>query len=71
MNRPWVPGIAGKDLKKLIQQLDQESSAAYTTYGSRGAAKYIKGVRDEIDPILKSHTPYENAMILASRRCEI
>lgn len=58
-----IPGIAGRDVKKLIQQLDQESSAAYTTYGSRGAAKYIKGVRDEIDPILKAHKPYAEAMV--------
>lgn len=58
-----VPGIAGKDLKRLVQQLDQESSAAYTTYGSRGAAKHIKSVRDEIDPILKSNEKYAQAMV--------
>lgn len=64
-----IPGLAGRDLKRLIQQLDQESTAAYTTYGTRGAAKHIKGVRDELDPILKidpitkTSTAYADAMV--------
>lgn len=58
-----LPGIAGKDLKRLIQQLDQESGAAYTTYGSRGAAKHIKDVRGDIDPLLKANPAYAEAMV--------
>lgn len=58
-----TPGLAGQDLKRIIQQLDQESSAAYATYGTRGAAKQIKAVRDRFDPFLKKDDDYKAAMI--------
>lgn len=66
-----VPGIAGKDVKRLIQQLDQESSAAYTTYGSRGAAKYIKNVRDDINPALRDVPGYADAMVPTAAQAKL
>lgn len=66
-----IPGIAGRDVKRIIQQLDQESSAAYATYGTRGAAKQIKGVRNEFDPFLKSIPEYADAMVPTAAQAKL